>query len=303
MTQLNPPRASERISRILLQSAVVVAAVVWVSERNNGNSLAELEQARGHHSELQTLRAERDLLRSDVWALRDQLQQVLRENERVHQQMDRMRSEASPALVAMAPTSTLSPSRDEWVPPRAVPQPVPPVIEKVVPKMESKAPLATDSSVISAALVQPSSSIVDDGEEVSETMDLVSVAPSLGDFNSGKRSSKKLSLADETDLSTVALEDFQPAFDRSRAEGMWQEALAEAADTECRRQRGLARSRCESEISDSLAPYSALAIQCIMTGNARPDYVQGVATSSVPSHGVSLEQGAIIFCDAELANR
>ena len=38
--------------------------------------------------------------------------------------------------------------------------------------------------------------------EVAEVIDLVSVAPSLGDFYSGKRGSKKLSLADETDLKT-----------------------------------------------------------------------------------------------------
>ena len=84
---------------------------------------------------------------------------------------------------------------------------------------------------------------------------------------------------------------------------MWHEALDEASDTECRRQRGLSRSRCESEITQRLEPYSALAIHCIMSGNARPDYVQGVSTKAVPSHGVALEHGAIILCDAELANR
>jgi hypothetical protein len=46
-----------------------------------------------------------------------------------------------------------------------------------------------------------------------------------------------------------------------------------------------------------------MAVDCVMSGNARPDYVHGLDVGSIPSHAVALDQGALILCDSELSNQ
>jgi hypothetical protein len=114
----------------------------------------------------------------------------------------------------------------------------------------------------------------------------------------------------ETGLGSVAFDPAIPSLrrhnsqlGRDRALSVWKGILKETARAECaNRFTETARWRCEDEISRALWQYSGLGVNCILTGNAVPDYVAGLSMDNLPSDSVPLERGALMLCDGALAN-
>mgnify|MGYP007096641403 CR=1 FL=1 len=111
-------------------------------------------------------------------------------------------------------------------------------------------------------------------------------------------------------LDAVAFDPTIPALrrpnsqrDRDRAVSAWKDILTETARVECdNRFSETARWRCEEAAQRSLWQYSTLGVNCILSGNAVPDYVSGLSLDKLPSDSVPLERGALILCDGALAN-
>ena len=223
MTRLHPPRMSDRISRVLVHSAILVGAMFWASERSNGNSAVELEQAQESHEEMRSLRAERDLLRSDVWVLRDQLQTARRERDLARSQRSIEDSPELPGVLASVhvPVSDSAPlqltSRE---------LPLPPVRGDSVKTQDAeriKQEPTASIEVVPVAMLRA----VPEPMNPEPAVALVSATPSLEEFRSDKHGSAKLSLEDEEGFGSVVLQDYRPAFERSRAEGLWREVVSD----------------------------------------------------------------------------
>jgi len=91
--------------------------------------------------------------------------------------------------------------------------------------------------------------------------------------------------------------------DRDRALASWKRILDETVAAECSGRRSQAgRWRCEDAQRRQLWPYTAKAVECLLTGNAVPDYVADLPLADLPSHSVPLERGALILCDGALVN-
>lgn len=91
--------------------------------------------------------------------------------------------------------------------------------------------------------------------------------------------------------------------DRDRALASWKRILDEVVDAECGGRLSQAgRWRCEDAQRRVLWPYTTKAVECLLTGNAVPDYVADLPLADLPSHSVPLENGALILCDGALVN-
>jgi len=91
--------------------------------------------------------------------------------------------------------------------------------------------------------------------------------------------------------------------DRDRALASWKRILDETVAAECSGRLSQAgRWRCEDAQRRHLWPYTATAVECLLTGNAVPDYVADLPLADLPSHSVPLERGALILCDGALVN-
>jgi hypothetical protein len=91
---------------------------------------------------------------------------------------------------------------------------------------------------------------------------------------------------------------------RDQAHTRWQGIIDEAVHEECRGRFGeLAQLRCDDAVRRSLFAYSTHAVDCILTGNAVPDYIPGLGLRDLPSHAVPLARGAVILCDGALLNQ
>lgn len=92
-------------------------------------------------------------------------------------------------------------------------------------------------------------------------------------------------------------------FHRDQALRMWKQVIEEVANGECSARRTeTARWRCENDVQRSLWPYETAAVDCIVSGNATPDYIAGLQVDAVPSHSVLLDKGALVLCDGALPN-
>jgi hypothetical protein len=91
--------------------------------------------------------------------------------------------------------------------------------------------------------------------------------------------------------------------DRDRALASWKRILDEVVEAECSGRFSQAgRWRCEDERRRQLWPYTATAVECLLSGNAVPDYVADLPMANLPSHSVPLDRGALILCDGALVN-
>ena len=91
--------------------------------------------------------------------------------------------------------------------------------------------------------------------------------------------------------------------DRDRALAAWKRILEEVVDAECGGRFSQAgRWRCEDDRRRQLWPYTSVAVDCVLSGNAVPDYVSDLPLADLPSHSVPLDKGALILCDGSLVN-
>lgn len=91
--------------------------------------------------------------------------------------------------------------------------------------------------------------------------------------------------------------------DRDRALATWKRILEETVEAECGGRFSQAgRWRCEDDRRRQLWPYTNVAVDCVLSGNAVPDYVSDLPLSDLPSHSVPLDKGALILCDGALVN-
>lgn len=111
----------------------------------------------------------------------------------------------------------------------------------------------------------------------------------------------------------LALDDFDPQIprvaegysqlDRDRAYGAWAGIVHDAIQSECgRRITETGQHRCARELRRTLRPYATRAVECIVSGNARPDYFSELDPDRVPSHAVPLDRGVVLLCDGALPN-
>jgi hypothetical protein len=131
----------------------------------------------------------------------------------------------------------------------------------------------------------------------------LSVDPGRVEFR-GKRSTapkQRLDLAE--DMIQADLEPYRRDLSRAFADATWFRTRQEVTSFECGQHRGLSRSRCVAELNQVLDTFGLEALSCVMTGNASPDYVHGLETSSLPSHAISLDHGALILCDPDLLDQ
>ena len=90
---------------------------------------------------------------------------------------------------------------------------------------------------------------------------------------------------------------------RSFADYVWYDTVEEMRTFECGSLRGVSLEKCHTRLDQVRTTHGPMAIDCVMSGNARPDYVHGLDVGSIPSHAVRLDQGALILCDSELSNQ
>lgn len=91
--------------------------------------------------------------------------------------------------------------------------------------------------------------------------------------------------------------------DRDRALASWKRILDEVVEAECSGRFSQAgRWRCEDDRRRQLWPYTSKAVDCLLSGNAVPDYVSDLPLANLPSHSVPLDRGALILCDGALVN-
>ena len=297
MTRPASMRIGDRISRTLVHSAWIVGAFYWGMSGQDSSSSAELAQAQERHGEIQTLRVERDLLRADVLAIRDQLARSERDRDLAREMLRTQR--LGELELAMATTEVEDPPESVRSPRLSPKTPI--SIDKQqlepLPAIQRVARVqATDSrsAPLEASIAQ----------ELSLNSDMALASkPGRVEFHGMKSGSSKVSIDDEDLIDIVELEPYHTQLARAHAEEVWYKTRVETSQEECRRHRGAARSRCEAEVDQALVPYGPHAVDCILTGNARPDYIQGVKSSAVPSHSVTLDHGALILCDVELSNR
>ena len=93
--------------------------------------------------------------------------------------------------------------------------------------------------------------------------------------------------------------------ERDRAFLAWKQVVGDAVAGECRDKLGEAAARrCANDVERDLFPYAEVAVRCLLTDNAAPDYV--VADLSdldrLPTHSKPLRRGAVILCDGALTN-
>jgi hypothetical protein len=91
---------------------------------------------------------------------------------------------------------------------------------------------------------------------------------------------------------------------RDQAHTRWQGIIDEAVHEECAGRFGeLAQLRCDDAVRRSLFAYGTHAVDCILSGNAIPDYIPGLGLRDLPTHAVPLARGAVILCDGALLNQ
>lgn len=109
-----------------------------------------------------------------------------------------------------------------------------------------------------------------------------------------------LSLSDR-DPTISALHRAPSQLDRDRAYAEWKVLLQEVVAQECEHRSNEAFwHRCASRVQRELFPYGTVAVSCMLSGNAKPDYVADVTLDHLPSHAVPLRSGAVILCDGAL---
>jgi hypothetical protein len=111
-----------------------------------------------------------------------------------------------------------------------------------------------------------------------------------------------LELDSIADASSVKLKLLGSQLDRDQAFAEWSVLLEEAAAGECRGRGVVAERRCRDEVRRELWSSGGRAVDCIMSGNASPDYVADIRFDQLPTHSKPLEKGAVIFCDGGLRN-
>jgi len=90
--------------------------------------------------------------------------------------------------------------------------------------------------------------------------------------------------------------------DRDRAFAVWAGLLDEAATGECAGRTAVADRRCRDQVRRKLWSSGSRAVDCILSGNAAPDYVSNIRLDQLPTHSQPLDKGAVIFCDGGLRN-
>jgi hypothetical protein len=106
----------------------------------------------------------------------------------------------------------------------------------------------------------------------------------------------------EPDIPTLRSAPSQ--LDRDQALARWKTIVQDTADEECgaRRSETVRYRSCRDEVERALFPYSGVAVTCLLSDNAVPDYVSGLDQDDAPSHSVLLGKGALLLCDAALPN-
>ena len=87
MTRSGMDSPSEGNSRIWVQSAMVTGLIFWAVDRQGTSDMAELQARQQMHDEIQTLRAERDMLRVDSQAWKDGVEQAQRERDQARERV------------------------------------------------------------------------------------------------------------------------------------------------------------------------------------------------------------------------
>lgn len=117
----------------------------------------------------------------------------------------------------------------------------------------------------------------------------------------------------EAEGAPLALADFDPGipslrkvgsqFDRDAAKVLWDGVVDEAVGGECGKAGTDGRAwKCADGVRRRLFPFATAAVNCVISGNAQPDYVESVELDNLPSHSVPLARGGVILCDGALEN-
>jgi hypothetical protein len=294
MMRFGHPESSDRISKLLVQAAVFVGMYFWLVE--SPEDVVQLQETQdelaGLQDELEILLKEREQLQGDVRDLRimvhhvegqrDQVSERLREN-RVAELESRVSMKVLELPVEQTPTR------------RPVRKTTALELRPISFEVKEDEDKNSEPEVLLAVL----------SEEPSESLnflldDDLSVDPGRVEFRSKSAKTSKLQLDLTEDIGEVELEPYDPELIRSFADTLWYRTRQEAISFECNEHRGLARTRCVSAVNEVLDTLGVEAVNCVMSGNASPDYVYGLDTRSLPSHAIAMEQGALILCDSAL---
>ena len=154
-----------------------------------------------------------------------------------------------------------------------------------------EAPLPDPTAVLAAVVSDSMTDVLESGASAPGI-------PQAGEAGSGSL----LDLESIADSGAVALKPAGSQLERDQAFAEWTALLEEAAAGECGGRGVVAERRCRDDVRRELWPSGSRAVDCIMSGNASPDYVSNIRLDQLPTHSKPLEQGAVIFCDGGLRN-
>lgn len=281
----------------------VAAGVLWLVGQQNAEHDAELDQLR---DEVALLRLERDRMQSVAGELAREVHDAGMESEIVRWQLayteERLRkAERAGARGEGAPPVAAAPGYPTPAKARAavfqatVFEPLDAPARVVAGLSGSGAPVPSEALPLRFAPVE--AAVAGDAEPPSGT-----AGPEEAGGGTAASSGRELAL-DEFDPRIPRVAEGYSQLDRDRAYGAWAGIVHDAIESECgRRISETGQHRCARELRRTLRPYAARAVECIISGNARPDYFSELDPDRVPSHAVPLDRGVVLLCDGALPN-
>lgn len=247
----------------------VALAVFWIVDRDNTQQMA-LEDS--NSAALSALQAENAALQARSQSLAEQVHELGLESEILRWQL----------------RYTEQRLRD----PEAAATPVAPIRRLASRALALDPPAAAQQASAVAAIAQAAP------EASPGTPDLPQVAPA----GLSQSPSRQLD-PDDFNAAIPRLDPSHSQLDRDRAYAQWKGVVAEAVRGECNRKLTDAGGyKCSQDVRRDLWSASLPAVECILSGNAIPDYIGMANLDELPSHSVPLTKGAVILCDGALRN-
>ncbi len=289
----------------------IAAGVMWYVGQQNAEQAQRVDNLR---DEVALLRMERDRMQAVAGELAREVHDAGMESEIVRWQLayteerlrrsqaevegtgaQRVASRAEPGVVSKADLKSMVAAKDRFQPVRFEP-----LDDRAADALGRSAPG-------SVALEGPASMNVDnapmkmDGDP-GTAFARMSMVPFEG---AASRSATRLAeiTPDDLDPGIPSVGGAYSQLARDRAYGVWAGIVHDAVSAECGRRRSEAgQYRCSRDLRRALLPYSRLAVECMLSGNATPDYSDQLDPDRLPSHAVPLDHGAVLLCDGALPN-
>lgn len=265
----------------------VAAGVLWYVGSQNAVQQAQVDALR---DEVALLRLERDRMQSVAGELAREVHDAGMESEIVRWQLayteERLRR-AEAAAVPLPAAPAAAPPERASVALGGGPAGPGPFRKAVFQPLDAPAMVALGGDPLGLALPPEAAGTGAPADDSAVGGPLVPVALRL----------------DELEPEIPALAAATSQHDRDRAYGVWAGIVHAAVASECgRKLTETGQHRCARDLHRELRPYANAAVDCILSGNATPDYFAELDPGRVPTHAVPLDRGVVLLCDGALPN-